>query len=104
MNMKTKKVNWKQLTIRLPEDVHRALKVRVAEEGRNMGELVEGLVRRYLVTGATPDGQVTVGGRNRKLVASLAKEYMAGDAVGRADLPGGGVMVRGKTKVGGKKA
>ena len=50
--MKTKpKVTWKQLTIRLPADVHRALKVRVAEEGRNMGELVEGLVRQWLVGG-----------------------------------------------------
>jgi len=39
----------KQLTIRLPRDVHRALKIRVAEEGRNMGELVERLVREYLV-------------------------------------------------------
>ena len=39
----------KQLTIRLPLDVHRALKIRVAEEGRNMGELVERLVRKYLV-------------------------------------------------------
>jgi len=51
-SMKTKpKVTWKQLTIRLPADVHRALKVRVAEEGRNMGELVEGLVRQWLVGG-----------------------------------------------------
>ena len=53
--MKTKpKVTWKQLTIRLPADVHRALKVRVAEEGRNMGELVEGLVRQWLVGGKAP--------------------------------------------------
>ena len=51
-SMKTKpKVTWKQLTIRLPADVHRALKIRVAEEGRNMGELVEGLVRQWLVGG-----------------------------------------------------
>lgn len=41
----------KQLTIRLPEDLHRALKVRVAQEGRNMAELVERLVREYLVEG-----------------------------------------------------
>ena len=47
---KTPKVKgWKQLTIRIPQDVHRALKIRVAEEGRNMGELIEGLVRQYLV-------------------------------------------------------
>jgi plasmid stability protein len=51
MKPKTPKVIWKQLTIRLPADVHRALKVRVAEEGRNMGELIEGLVRQYLVGG-----------------------------------------------------
>ena len=48
---KTEKTTWKQLTIRLPENVHRALKVRVAEEGRNMGDLIEGLVRQYLVGG-----------------------------------------------------
>jgi len=39
----------KQLTIRLPADVHRALKIRVAEEGRNMAELIERLIREYLV-------------------------------------------------------
>ena len=38
----------KQLTIRIPEDVHRALKVKVAVESRNMAEVVEGLVRQYL--------------------------------------------------------
>jgi plasmid stability protein len=49
-NLKTKtKVTRKQLTVRLPEEVHRALKIRGAEEGRNMGELVERLVRQYLV-------------------------------------------------------
>ena len=38
----------KQLTIRIPEDVHRALKVKVAVESRNMAEVIEGLVRQYL--------------------------------------------------------
>ena len=52
--MKKPKAAWKQLTVRLPEDVHRALKVRVAEEGRNMGEVIEGLVRLYLVKGGKP--------------------------------------------------
>lgn len=47
--MKKTKGIHKQLTIRLPADVHKALKIQVAEEGRSMGELVEGLVRRYLV-------------------------------------------------------
>jgi plasmid stability protein len=47
--MKKPKTEQKQLTIRLPADVHKALKIRVAEEDKNMGELVESLIRRYLV-------------------------------------------------------
>jgi len=44
-------VIWKQLTVRVPVDVHRALKVRAAEEGRTVAVLVESLVRSYLVEG-----------------------------------------------------
>lgn len=46
--MANTKEKQKQLTIRIPEDVHRALKVKVAVESRNMAEVVEGLVRQYL--------------------------------------------------------
>jgi len=52
MNMKTKtKPSWKLLTIRFPVDVHRALKVAAAEEGKPMAEVIEGLVRKWLVGG-----------------------------------------------------
>jgi predicted HicB family RNase H-like nuclease len=50
-SMKTPKTKWKQLTIRIPEEVHRALKIRVAEEGGSMAEVIEKLVREYLVKG-----------------------------------------------------
>ena len=45
------KVIWKQLTIRVPPEVHRGLKVRSAEEGRSCAVIVEELVRGYLVKG-----------------------------------------------------
>ena len=52
MKTKTKPtIPLKLLTIRLPVDVHRALKVAVAEEGKGMGEVIEGLVRKWLVGG-----------------------------------------------------
>ena len=51
MKTKTPKVIWKQLTIRVPVEVHRALKVRAAEEGRSLAVIIEGLVREYLVGG-----------------------------------------------------
>ena len=46
--MKKEKATLKQLTVRFPVDVHRALKVRVAEDGRSMGEVMEGLARQYV--------------------------------------------------------
>ena len=49
--MKKPKVDMKQLTIRVPVEVHRALKVRAAEEGQSIAVLVEGLIRHYLVKG-----------------------------------------------------
>ena len=54
MKTKTPKVIWKQLTIRVPVEVHRALKVRAAEEGRSLAVIIEGLVREYLVGGKAP--------------------------------------------------
>jgi predicted HicB family RNase H-like nuclease len=51
--MKTKpKANMKQLVARVPEEVHRALKVRAAEEGKSVAVIVEGLIRAYLTKGA----------------------------------------------------
>jgi predicted HicB family RNase H-like nuclease len=50
--MKTKDPNaWKRMSLRLPPEVHRALKVHVAEEGGSMTETIERLVREYLVKG-----------------------------------------------------
>jgi len=50
--MKTKpKDNMKQLVARVPEEVHRALKVRAAEDGKSVAVVVEGLIREYLVKG-----------------------------------------------------
>ena len=53
MNKPTPKTkpNFKQLTVRIPEDVHRALKIRGAEEGRAVAVIVEGLIRHYVVKG-----------------------------------------------------
>jgi len=45
------KVAWKQLTIRIPLELHRALKVRGAEEGRAVAVIIESLTRKYLVGG-----------------------------------------------------
>ena len=48
--MKTKpKDNMKQLVARIPEEVHRALKIRAAEDGQSVAVIVEGLIRQYLV-------------------------------------------------------
>jgi predicted HicB family RNase H-like nuclease len=43
--------DFKQLTVRVPPDVHRALRIRAAEEGRSCAIIIEGLVRQYLVGG-----------------------------------------------------
>ena len=49
-----KKMNngMKQLVAKVPEEVHRALKVRAAEEGKSVAVIVEGLIRAYLTKGA----------------------------------------------------
>ncbi len=38
----------KQLTLRLPESIHREFKVSVAKEGRTMGEVALELIQAYL--------------------------------------------------------
>ena len=45
------RVIWKMMTIRVPQDVHRALKIRAAEEAKSIAEVVERLIRVYLVKG-----------------------------------------------------
>ena len=54
--MKTKKTDgMKQLVARIPEEVHRALKIRAAEDGKPVAVIVEKLVREYLVKGGKND-------------------------------------------------
>lgn len=48
--MKTQKTEAKkQITFYVPADVHKALKIRAAEDEKPVTEVVEGLIRRYLV-------------------------------------------------------
>lgn len=50
--MKTKpKESMKQLSAKVPEEVHKALKVRAAEEGKSVAVIVEGLIREYVQKG-----------------------------------------------------
>ena len=50
--MKTKlNDGMKQLVARVPEEVHRALKIRAAEDGKSIAVVVEKLIRDYLVKG-----------------------------------------------------
>jgi hypothetical protein len=53
---KPPKIEWKQLTIRIPADLHRSLKILVTIEGRGMGNLIEELVRAYLTAEAKKEG------------------------------------------------
>ena len=41
----------KQIVARVPVEVHRAIKVRAAEEGKSVAVIVEGLIREYLTKG-----------------------------------------------------
>ena len=38
----------KQLTLRMPEDLHREFKVDTAKKGQSMGEVAVELIRKYL--------------------------------------------------------
>jgi len=38
----------KMLTVRTPEELHRALKMKAAEEGQTVASIIEELIRRYL--------------------------------------------------------
>jgi plasmid stability protein len=46
--MKTRPNIMKQLTVRVPEEIHRTLKIRAAEEGLPVAVIVEALIRQYL--------------------------------------------------------
>ena len=43
-----KEEKTKQLTIRIPEKLHRALKVKTAREGARMGGVIEKLIETYV--------------------------------------------------------
>lgn len=45
-------ITWKQMTIRIPIEVQKALKIRAVEEEKTVGEVVERLIREYLVKGS----------------------------------------------------
>ena len=50
--MKTKlNDGMKQLVARIPVEVHKALKIRAAEEGKSVAVIVEGLIREYVQKG-----------------------------------------------------
>jgi predicted HicB family RNase H-like nuclease len=38
----------KSLTVKIPEKLHKALKVQAAEQGRSMAEVIERLIKAYL--------------------------------------------------------
>ena len=44
----TAEVKTKSLTIRIPEELHRALKVKAAEHGKTMSVVVERLIKAFL--------------------------------------------------------
>ncbi len=55
--MKTKpQAEMKTLVSRIPVEVHRALKVRAAEEGRSIAVIIEQLVRQYVARDASKAG------------------------------------------------
>lgn len=95
--MRTETNNIKQLTIRVPEEVHRAMKLRAAEEGKSVAAIVEGLIREYLVRGPMLGNVVSIGGRNHEF-ERFKREFMGGEAYGLADFPGGATMSREKPK------
>ena len=44
----------KQLTLRIPEDLHRDFKVNTAKKGQSMGEVAVELIRKYLQRESDP--------------------------------------------------
>ena len=84
---KEEKIVWKQMTIRVPHEVHRALKVRVAEEDSTVGETVERLIREYLVKGrAVAEDRKQRKGKGRDHLEDLDAAG-AGNGVTEAPIP-----------------
>jgi len=112
MKTKAPKVIWKQLTIRVPVEVHRALKVRAAEEGRSQAVIIEGLVRGYLAgTGDLPSAQWTIREKNGNPEVLVwakddasPKDIFRGSGVGFAAKELKAFLRGCMEKVGGKKA
>lgn len=48
MEAQDKQTKDKQVTLRLPEDLHRKLKVKVAQEGTTITEILLRLVKKYV--------------------------------------------------------
>jgi predicted HicB family RNase H-like nuclease len=44
----------KQLTLRIPENLHREFKVNAAKKGQSMGEVAVELIKRYLERESDP--------------------------------------------------
>jgi len=44
----SEKSKLKQLTLRLPEHLHREFKLTAVREGRTMGEVTQELIRKYV--------------------------------------------------------
>lgn len=62
--MKTKKSTWKTVIAKVPEEVHRGLKIKAAEEGKSAAVIVEGLIRHYLLHGSGRCGKDCIFGDN----------------------------------------
>lgn len=63
--MKTKAPDHlKQLVARVPVEVHHALKIKAAEEGKSIGIIVEGLIRHYILHGSGRCGKDCIFGDN----------------------------------------
>jgi len=54
MNKMDEKLRLKQLTLRMPETLHREFKVTAVKEGRTMGDLTIELIRQYLKKTSDP--------------------------------------------------
>ena len=48
------KAKMKQLTLRLPEHLHKEFKITTVKQGRTMGEVTIELIRRYVSKASDP--------------------------------------------------
>jgi predicted DNA-binding protein len=54
MKILDEKLKLKQLTLRMPENLHREFKVTAVKEGRTMGDVTIELIRQYLEKTSDP--------------------------------------------------